>query len=570
MQCSRLWFVVFAASLLHLYAAPFTKVEESFALQGTHDCMLHPFPYFPPADNTSSGSGKLVKGTPFDHLEFPGVVPRSFFGPLALALPLRPLSAIAPGLVGALRDAACAEGGGGGGVLPPRGGLRELVCGALSDFGPLVTAQLKPTFRFLARALLSLYVVGSLAVLGGAVRAVFGAGTERWFAVLTATQFHIVFYASRTLPNTFALVLVNVVLALWLVSAALRSRQRAKDSEAGLRGLFWAIRILAFAGLVLRSELAALAIPLLLDGLVRLRIPFWRTFLVGLIASLCSVLATVLVDSYFWRRWLWPEAEVLWFNTVENRSAEWGTLPVWWYFAVALPKALLGGIVLVPLGLLLQPRTRAFVAPVVAFVALYSLLPHKELRFVFYAVPALTVVAGAGANAVTGAFPRSPVGRTVSKLFLGCVVAGSIAATALLLHISMNNYAGGDAFEEVHSMLQDSPIPRIRLHIDVPAAMTGVSRFGETGDPARWTYSKDESLAAQDLAGAGFTHALSAESSIPGFRVARTIDGFAGIDVAAIKDVKGFLSRSVAERRLPLFKMSPMIYVHERAKRKSD
>lgn len=62
--------------LLYLFLAPYTKVEESFNIQATHDILTYGLPIKQVAERLRDQ---------YDHLTFTGSVPRTFVGPLALA-----------------------------------------------------------------------------------------------------------------------------------------------------------------------------------------------------------------------------------------------------------------------------------------------------------------------------------------------------------------------------------------------------------------------------------------------------------------------------------------------------
>ena len=110
---------------------------------------------------------------------------------------------------------------------------------------------------------------------------------------------------------------------------------------------------------------------------------------------------TIAIDSYFWGKRVWPELQVLYFNTVMNKSSEWGTSPYQWYFVNAIPKSITIAIPLILIGLVYRAKHHILdkdiliaITPAVIFVGLYSFLPHKELRFIF---PALVMLNLGGA-----------------------------------------------------------------------------------------------------------------------------------------------------------------------------
>ena len=218
-----------------------------------------------------------------------------------------------------------------------------------------------------------------------------------------------------------------------------------------------------------------------------------NVILVGCAGLLVWIPLTVMIDSYFWRRRLWPEAEVMYFNVVLNKSKDWGTQPLAWYLYSVLPRALGTTVLVLPLSIL-DKRTVILTFPSLAFILAYSLLPHKELRFILYTFPVLNTAASVTLHKIWINQHKSLIGQLLS-LAVMCHLAANLAMTSGLLYISSLNYPGGEAIRELHRLERDNA--NVSVHLDVFTCQTGVSRF--TQEREDWAYDKTEDLGPEEL-----------------------------------------------------------------------
>eukprot|EP01117_Protostelium_nocturnum_P005230 TRINITY_DN1902_c0_g1_i2.p1 TRINITY_DN1902_c0_g1~~TRINITY_DN1902_c0_g1_i2.p1 ORF type:complete len:489 (+),score=42.80 TRINITY_DN1902_c0_g1_i2:213-1679(+) len=447
-------------SLFHLLVCPFNKVEESFNLQATHDILYY---------------GKDLKQ--YDHFSFPGVVPRSFVGPLCLSLLSSP--------------------------------FHLLLQFFFHLFPPSFSFSQKLFTQIIVRSSLGFLVVFALCRFRRSIEIIYGREIAKYFIMISSLfQFHLMFYSTRTLPNIFALILVLHGFSDWFEGNHKRM-----------------IASFVFCIVVFRSEVVGILGPLTLLKWITKEMGVMKTLKWGIFFGIISLGATISIDSIFWDRWLWPEGEVLWYNTYKNKSHEWGTSPFYWYFTSALPKSLLGALPLGFFGIWKEPRKSwKILLPILVFLILYSFLPHKELRFIFYVIPIFNLMAAVGLHNLN-------INRHKGRLNKTLFSAGTIALllsfiySIMLLIVSSWNYPGGFALQKLHSLESNSYGNRsIHVHVDVAAAMSGVSKFGEMRTGNQWKYSKEEDLGVKELV--QFDYLLSESQNIDNFENIHSELGF--------------------------------------------
>ncbi|KAH8177663.1 alg9-like mannosyltransferase family protein [Sarocladium implicatum] len=417
--------LLFLVPLLHLLIAPSTKVEESFNLQAAHDLLVYGTPL-----PTSPTISRLAQT--YDHFTFPGAVPRTFTGAVILS------------------------------------GLSQ----------PIVALVGFQNAQYVVRAVLGAINAVALLIFRKRLGKAYGQGVARWWVLLLVSQFHVVFYLSRTLPNMLAFSLTTLASAFTLPdSAGKHSIYSQKRSLA----------LLTLAAAIFRAEIALLLLTTLFTTQLlypsapqplslRVLIPtFIGCFMTALIFS-------VPLDSYFWQRPLWPELSGFLFNVIQGSSSEWGTSPWHYYFTSAIPRLLVNPLA-IPLMLyaLVTPGTaspaRRLFAPNILFLAIYSLQPHKEARFIFYVIPPFTAIVALAANYISTRASKSLLNTLIKRTLAISVLTSAAASTAMLLFSSLN-YPGGDALSELYA-LASKETGVVHIHADVLTCMTGLTLFGQ-------------------------------------------------------------------------------------------
>ncbi|XP_043717456.1 dol-P-Man:Man(7)GlcNAc(2)-PP-Dol alpha-1,6-mannosyltransferase isoform X2 [Telopea speciosissima] len=428
----------------YVFMAPYTKVEESFNVQAMHDILYH--------------RHHLEK---YDHLEFPGVVPRTFIGAFLVAILSSPV------------------------ILLIR----------LLDLPKLYSL-------FVVRLVLGCIVLSTLRFFRIEVRRKFGHQVEAFFVLLTAFQFHMLFYCTRPLPNILALALVYLAYGFWF------------------KGSFRAtLSSLVCATIIFRCDTLLLLGPIGLALLLTKSISLWEALKCCVSTALLCIGFTIVVDTIMWRRFVWPEFEVFWFNSVLNKSSQWGTYVFHWYFTSALPRSLLAAYPLFVLGMFLDRRIFGYVVPVLSFVLLYSKLPHKELRFIIGSTPMLNFAAAVAASRMKKAF-----WKWLNLMMLGSLLA-SVGCSIIMFLASYENYPAGYALKALHQIGHDTDEGKETwVHIDSFSAMNGISHFSENDFP--WRYSKEEGIAKEEFHNRNFTYLLNEHADINGFKCLFSVNGF--------------------------------------------
>ncbi|RKP10000.1 Alg9-like mannosyltransferase family-domain-containing protein [Thamnocephalis sphaerospora] len=247
-------------------------------------------------------------------------------------------------------------------------------------------------------------------------RRTFGSKSVPWMFLFTAVSWCHWFHAPRTLANSMEAALSAAALFYWPWQAATKSLRIA---------LF-----IAAAACLLRPTGAVLWLFLGVELLVRSSAS--RRWTICWNAAWILLGAMLLTDYAYYGRWVFVPYEFIHVNIVRGISAFYGHHQWHWYFTQGAPALLTSVTPLVVYGMwLAKPALRTPGYASFGLLMVYSMLAHKEFRFIYPVLPIGLAYAAHAAQAIWS-WPLLQSRRSIRILCIAAIILPNLILGPLL------------------------------------------------------------------------------------------------------------------------------------------
>eukprot|EP01127_Copromyxa_protea_P020080 TRINITY_DN6643_c0_g1_i1.p1 TRINITY_DN6643_c0_g1~~TRINITY_DN6643_c0_g1_i1.p1 ORF type:complete len:516 (-),score=63.71 TRINITY_DN6643_c0_g1_i1:31-1578(-) len=259
----------------------------------------------------------------------------------------------------------------------------------------------------------------------------FNSGVAKWTLFCQLSNWFIFYCLPRTYSNSLETTLIVVALYYWYQPDVRDASNRRLPLVLG--ALSFLVRPTAAVLWIFVGVTELIAIKKFSD---KLRFIMFEVVPVGII----SLLFSVGVDYIFYNRVVFVHYNFLMFNVFSGASAEYGTHPWYWYLT-ALP-VMLGPHVIPFLGGLFFSKknssTSTLVSLITWYIAIFSLMGHKEFRFILPILPLSLILCGYFFNTHSSLFSASPEKDRTSRRRTGII----LVCLLLLVSVGMMTFFG--------------------------------------------------------------------------------------------------------------------------------
>ncbi len=207
--------------------------------------------------------------------------------------------------------------------------------------------------------------------------------------------------------STVVISTTYVLICLYYISKGLKNPVSSNYTLAGL-----ALGI-AF---MLRFDTMLFAIPFTAIILYQKE---YKGILYLTIGLVIMILLQGTLDYFTWGSFLHSPIAFIDHNLIQKKSALFGTLPFYYYIVMLAIN--IGHILVIPYSIEKKQGFALIAIPATFFFLSFSLIPHKELRFMIPILPFLSILAGKGLEKLEKTDKILAIGMVAFTLFFGLV-----------------------------------------------------------------------------------------------------------------------------------------------------